>query len=125
MILDRGLLRLCRPVTTEAVRPGDRPENALRAYYMGWYGERVVGYNRYYVGQGAGTRVDTVVRIHRPGEGVSVSPDTRGGDVAILADGMTYRIVQAQYLRDEESGEDVCDLSLERIGEKYGEGAAV
>ena len=118
MILDRGLLTLLHPATTAAVRAGDRPEDALTPYYSGWYGERVVGYNRYYTGQGAGTRIDLIVRILRPAVPVTVDPESRGGDMARLADGLLYRIVQAQYFRDEDSGEDVCDLSLERVGEK-------
>lgn len=119
MILDRGLLTLYHSATTSSVRAGDRPENALAPYYTGWYGERVVGYNRYYAGQGAGTRVDMIARILRPGIPVTVAPDSTGGDMARLADGRLYRIVQAQYFRDEDSGEDVADLSLERIGDKF------
>ena len=122
MILDKGILRLYHPATSAAVRPGNRPEDTMEIYYAAWYGERVVGYNRYYTAQGAGTRVDRIVRIVKPHVPVLCAPESRGGDLCRLADGALYRVVQAQYLRDEESGEDVCDLSLERIGEKYEKG---
>ena len=122
MILDAGILRLYHPATSAAVVPGDRPEDTMEVYYAAWYGERVVGYNRYYTAQGAGTRVDRVVRIVKPHVPVLCDPESRGGDLCRLADGALYRVAQAQYLRDEESGEDVCDLSLERLGERYEKG---
>jgi len=114
MMLDSGVLTLYHAATTEAVRPGDRPEDSRTAYYTGWYGERVVGYNRFFAAQGVNTRVDRLVRILRPDEPVA------GSDTALLADGYYYRVTQAQNNHDDESGEDVCDLSLERIGEKFG-----
>lgn len=119
MILDTGILELIHPVTTGAVSPGNRPEDGAEVYHRAWYGARVVGYNRFYAGQGAGTRVDQLVRILRPASPVFADPANRGGDLCRLADGYTYRVTQAQFLRDEESGEDVCDLSLERIGRRY------
>ena len=122
MILDAGILRLYHAATSSSVSAGDRPEDALEVYYAAWYGERVVGYNRYYTAQGAGTRVDRVVRCVKPHVPVLCVPESRGGDMCRLADGSLYRIVQTQYLRDEESGEDVCDLSLERIGERFEKG---
>jgi hypothetical protein len=119
LILDAGILRLYHPATSGAAAPGNRPEDAMEVYYAAWYGERVVGYNRFYTAQGAGTQVDRVVRCVRPRAPVNVTPESRGGDLCRLADGYLYRVRQAQYLRDEESGEDVVDLSLERIGERY------
>lgn len=124
MILDAGILRLYHPATSAAVVPGNRPEDTMEIYYAAWYGERVVGYNRFFTAQGAGTKVDTVVRCVRPHVPVAASPESRGGDLCRLADGYLYRVRQAQYLRDEDSGEDVVDLSLERIGERYERGAA-
>ena len=125
MILDSGILTLYHPATTAAVRPGNRPEDGLTPYYRGWYGSRVVGYNRFFAGQGAGTRVDQIARILRPHAPVAAVPESRGGDLCRLADGFFYRVVQAQYLRDEESGDDVVDLSLERVGEKFEKGGAI
>ena len=122
MILDTGILTLFHPFTTTNVRSGNRPEDGMEPYYRGWYGSRVVGYNRFFTAQGAGTKVDTVVRCVRPHVPVAASPESRGGDLCRLADGYLYRVRQAQYLRDEESGEDVCDLSLERIGERFEKG---
>lgn len=114
MILDTGVLTLYHATTTASVRPGDRPEDGREAYYTGWYGERVVGFSRFFAAQGVNTRVDVLARIIRPEEPV------RGSDTALLADGYFYRVTQAQNLRDEESGEDVTDLSLERLGERFG-----
>ncbi len=122
MILDAGILKLYHPATSASVTAGNRPEDTMEVYYAAWYGERVVGYNRYYTAQGAGTRVDRVVRCVRPHVPVLCSPESRGGDLCRLADGNLYRVTQAQYLLDEESGEDVLDLSLERIGERYEKG---
>ena len=114
MILDTGILTLYHAETTSAVRPGNKPEDGRRAYYTGWYGERVVGYNRFFAAQGVNTRVDKIARILRPDEAVE------GSDTAMLSDGYVYRVTQAQNIHDPESGEDVTDLSLERIGERFG-----
>lgn len=113
-MLDSGILTLYHAATTDAVRSGDRPEDGRAPYYTGWYGERTVGYGRFWAAQGVNTRVDRLVRVLRPAEAVD------GGDLARLEDGYIYRILQAQMIRDEDSGEDVCDLSLERLGERYG-----
>ena len=45
--------------------------------------------------------------------------DVRADDAAVLGK-ERYRVVQAQYLRDEDAGCEVIDLSLERMGYRDG-----
>lgn len=116
MILDRGILVLYRAPNTEKYT-GDMASDELTEYHRAYYGERTVGMSRYYAAQQANTSVDRLVRIRRS-PGISVFAD----DVAILPDGMRYRVAQAQELFDEGAGWYVVDLSLERMGYRDGNG---
>lgn len=114
MLLDMGIAVILRR-STEA-EPGNRPSAHTVEIYRSPYGERTVGMSRYYTAKQANDRVDMLVRIARPDDpAVSIHAD----DLCELSrDGMKYRILQAQYVRDDDAGMDCMDLSLERIGEK-------
>lgn len=112
MILDRGILKLCR-APEDTGRSGDMMSEELTEYHVCWYGERTVGMSRYYAAQQANSRIDRAVRIR------ALGVDVRADDVAILGK-ERYRVLQAQYLRDEDAGCEVIDLSLERTGYRDG-----
>lgn len=114
MQLDVGIAVILR--RSADGRPGDRPSAHTEEIYRSPYGERVVGMSRFYTAKQANDRVDMMVRIARPDDpAVEIHAD----DLCELSrDGKTYRILQAQYIRDDEAGMDCIDLSLERIGEK-------
>ena len=108
MILDRGMAHFSRPAETKP--DGNIPPREGEEYYRAWYGERTVSFRRFFEARQAGQRADTVIRILRP------TPEKmmRADDTCTL-DGKRHRIVQIQPMRDEESGEDVLDLTLERM----------
>ena len=69
-------------------KPGGMPSRDGTLFHRCWYGERTVGIQRYYTAKQYDDRADLLIRI-----------------------------LQVQFLRDDEAGEDVCDLTLERIGD--------
>lgn len=113
MILDAGIAVFCH--TETASEPGNLPSYKRTEFHRAWYGERTVGFSRFFTAKQSNVKVDRLIRILRPPSDVVFEAE----DVCELPDGFTYRIVQCQYLRDEEAGEDVTDISLERIGRKH------
>ena len=73
--------------------------------------------SRYFAAKQANDKVDKLIRIIDPR-----TETVRADDAVTLADGYHYRVIQSQSLRDEDAGEDVLDVTLERIGGKYGGG---
>lgn len=115
MILDAGIAAIMR--REDSAGRGDRPGAHTVEVYRSPYAERTVGMSRFYTAKQANDRIDMLVRILRPDDpGIVIHAD----DMCVLShDGMTYRITQAQYIRDEDAGQECIDLSLERIGEKF------
>lgn len=113
MIRDKGVVTLLRE--PDGKNNGNMPDGEPQEYYRAWYAERTVGMSRYYAAQQANTRIDKLIRIELPRDEIIKADDT-----ALLDDGYKYRIAQAAYLFDEDAGEDVADLSLERIGYRDG-----
>lgn len=113
MILDSGMAVLMR-YKTESGR-GNMAEKESVEFHRGYYGERIVGFSRYFTAQQSNTRIDKLIRMHVPPRNVEIY----ASDMCVLGDGHIYRIKQAQYIRDEDGGFDAVDLSLERIGDKY------
>lgn len=114
MLLDKGIAEFARAQDESGT--GNLPPDTGEAYLYAWYGERTVGMSRYFAAKQANDRIDRMIRILYPREDTVPSPD----DICDLPDGYRYRIVQVQSFRDEEAGENVLDISLERIGAKYG-----
>ena len=115
MQLDMGIAVILR--RSDGGKPGDRPSAHTVEIFKSPYGERVVGMSRFYTAKQANERVDILIRIACPDDPAA---GIRADDLCELSrDGKTYRILQAQYIRDEEAGMDCIDLSLERIGEKF------
>ena len=109
MLLDSGVLKVCALENTAP--PGSMPAERLEPKSEHWYGERTVGYGRYFTAGQANERVDMLVRVW---EDRSITT----ADYCLLEDGTQYRIVQVQQLLDEDELR-VTDLSLERLGENY------
>ncbi len=110
MILDRGTAQFLRMQDTAAV--GNIPTGQYEVYHRAWYGSRTVGIHRFFEARQAGQRVDRIIRILRPPDAEMIWAD----DVCILhGSEQRYRIVQAQEVKDEESGEECMDISLERM----------
>jgi len=116
MILDAGTVSIYR-VSSDAA-PGDMYNDKRTHLITTWFGYRTVGFNRFFTAHQANTKIDTVIRILKPGT-VNICADDVCELNSLEESNHTYRIVQAQYLRDEAAGEDVVDLSLERVGAKY------
>lgn len=113
MILDTGIAVFCH--TENASKAGNLPGYERVEFHRAWYGERTVGFSRFFTAKQSNVKVDRLIRILRPPHDVVFEAE----DVCELPDGFTYRVVQCQYLRDEDAGEDVADISLERIGRKH------
>lgn len=111
MILDSGIAIVMRPQSTAGI--GNMAEDNAVEIHRGWYGQRTVSYNRYWTAQQASARIDLVIRMIRPARERVMPSDL------VIADGEWWRVLQASEIRDPEAGEDVIDLSLERIGKKY------
>lgn len=111
MILDTGITTFYHPAEQE---PGAMFPDSGKAFHSCWYGERTVGLTRFYTARQNNDKIDRLIRINREGAWADIGAD----DYCVLNDGLRYRIVQVQYLRDEEAGTDVCDISVERTGVK-------
>jgi hypothetical protein len=111
LIIDTGIARFYHPAEN---LPGTIPSRDGVMFHAGWYGERTVGLTRFYTAKQQNDRVDTVMRILREGKWAEIGAD----DYCVLSDGFRYRVLQIQKVRDEDAGEDVLDISLERTGEK-------
>lgn len=110
MILDSGIAQFARPDQQSGT--GNAPPDSGSVYLRAWYGTRTVGIHRFFEARQAGQRIDRLIRILRPSEAEMVWAD----DICMLGQSdQRYRVVQAQELTDEESGEEVMDISLERM----------
>lgn len=113
MILDRGIAKFYKRPESGT---GNLPTQIGTEIHAGWFGDLRIGVTRYYTARAANDRVDRLIRIIAPPQGVTLTTD----DTCVLSDdGYRYRLEQIQALRDAEAGENVLDISLERIGAKY------
>ena len=109
MILDAGIAEFSRAPDIKS--DGNIPPREGDVYHTAWYGVRTVSYRRFFEARQAGQRIDTVIRVLQPEPEKMMWAD----DTCVLADRHRYKIVQVQPMRDEEAGEDVIDISLERM----------
>lgn len=110
MILDAGVAVFYRTAGDSSA--GDMYSGAREELLRAWYGKRTVGFSRYFTARQVNCNVDMLIRILKPSVRLAA-------DDVCEADGSVYRIAQVQELRDEEAGEDVLDISLERTGDKH------
>lgn len=112
MILDDGILKIYEPPATGGV---EKPAAAdLTEIWESWYGDRTVSYRRYFEANQSGTGIDRLVRIVSPAD-----PAVIHAECIVVISGSRYRIIQAQPMRDEDSGMNVVDLTLQKIGGHY------
>ena len=109
---DAGLVTICSLSNLSAA--GARPVMVLSPVLSDYFGERTVGYNRYYAAKGVNEQVDLLIRIGR-------TTAARIGMYAVLTysenDGQ-YRITNVQQLLDDD-GLKCTDLTLTRMDELY------
>lgn len=112
MLYDAGLVTLCRLENVAAA--GRMPVEQLVPVDAAYFGERTVGYRRFYAAQGVNERVDLLIRSHR-------MPAARIGMYAVLSqsenDGQ-YRIGFAQPVLDDHNLK-ATDLTLTRLEQNY------
>ena len=89
------------------------PVQALVPVTSAYFGERTIGYNRYYAAQGVNQDISLLIRIWRY--------PVKIGMYAVLSmsenDGQ-YRITNVQHLLDDD-GLKVTDLTLSALEENY------
>lgn len=109
---DAGLCTVCTLQNT--AEPGAMPVDRLVPAFADYFGERTVGYNRYYAAKGVNEQVDLLIRIGH-------TTAARIGMYAVLSmsenDGQ-YRITNVQQLLGED-GLKCTDLTLSRMDELY------
>lgn len=108
MLLDSGIIEIY--TITNTAENGKMPSYSLTLKHRAYYGERTIGFNRYYARLGRNEQIDMLVRIWQ-------TRNVHIGDVAII-DSVQYRITNIQHLADE-SNLRVSDLTLERMAENY------
>lgn len=112
MIFDSGMVTVCNLLN--AAQPGSMPKETLVPVLSALFGERTVGYGRYYQAKGVNEQVDMVIRIWR-------TTAARIGMYAVLSQSENngqYRITNMQQMLDED-GLKVTDLTLQRMDELY------
>jgi len=111
-MFDAGKVSICNLENKAA--PGRMPVNTLVPVAVAYFGERTVGYNRYYAAQGVNQQIDLLIRVWRCNA-------VKIGMYAVLSmsenDGQ-YRITNVQHLLDDD-GLKVTDLTLSRLEENY------
>lgn len=109
MLFDDGVLFVCNLINK--AENGRKPEYQLRYVGKYWYGERTVGYGRFYDAMGVNEQIDMLVRIHH-------TRDVRIGMYAVLGNGEQFRITNVQMVLDDD-GLRYTDLSLSRVEDYY------
>lgn len=106
MLLDDGICILLRQ--KDVSQPGDIPEYQMEPLADAWYGELEYASAPEYVTElREDVRVDRRIRILR-----DISLD---GLHSVNIDGRQYKVNRAYHGTDEESGERIADLSLQRV----------
>lgn len=112
MLLDAGVCEICSLTNVQA--PGRMPVEKLVKVAESYFGERTVGYGRFYAAQGVNERVDLLIRVLR-------MPEARVGMYAVLSqsenDGQ-FRIEFVQHVLNED-GLKATDLTLTRLEQNY------
>lgn len=108
MLLDSGIINIY--TITNTADNGKMPSYSLSLKHRAYYGERTIGFNRYYARLGRNEQIDMLVRIWQ-------TRKIHIGDVAVI-DSVQYRITNVQHLADE-SNLRVTDLTLERMADNY------
>lgn len=110
MLLDDGVVYLCN--LTNTAPNGRKPVFKLTKVKKYWFGERTVGYSRYYEAKGVNEQVDMLIRIPH-------DRHARIGMYAVLGNEEQFHITNVQQIIDDDNGLRYTDLTLSRIEEFY------
>ncbi|MCR1842759.1 head-tail adaptor protein [Murimonas intestini] len=111
MTFDDGIVKIYG--VENAAEPGNKPKDKLAYKESYYFGYEKIGLTRHYNAAAVKEKVDEVIHIQQ-------DRSIRAKDVAVMEDGMQCRITFVQHGEDE-NGIRISILSLERIGEVYGE----
>lgn len=112
MLLDNGIATVWRRELTSA--PGDMPmEKFSKEVFKSYYGNKTVGYARYWTAQAHDSQANFLIEIQR-NAGISTADRCQLEPFSDLEATGYYKILQVQHLLDED-GLPVTDLTLERI----------
>ena len=109
MLLDRGTAEVRRE--SQLTPSGNMPQANKAKIFESYYGERTVGFNRYFTAMANDSRADLLIRIQR----FDVSIADEISLISVLGNGepQIFKVVQVQHLTDED-GPLMTDLTLER-----------
>lgn len=113
MILDKGFCSIYR--TENTASPGDMPTESLVLKYQSWYGELNFESSPVDIGAQEGVVVANKIRVLQ-------NRDITNHDVAVLssvlpppADAPRYNVIRAFHGADDDNGQPITDLTLERL----------
>jgi hypothetical protein len=113
VILDRGFCTIYE--VSNAAEPGNLPEEILAMKYQSWYGELNFETSPAKMAAHEGVMASERIRIIQ-------NRSINNHDVAVLSDQLPppedaprYNIVRAYHGIDEENGQPITDLTLERL----------
>lgn len=113
MLLDKGYCSIYR--TENTAQPGHMPVEGLVLKYQSWYGELNFESAPTTIGGQEGIIVSNKIRINQ-------NRDIANHDVAVLSDvlpppegAQKYNVVRAYHGIDDDNGQPITDLSLERL----------
>lgn len=109
MILDDGVVFICKLANTAP--NGKKPVFQLTPVAKYWYGERTVGFSRYYEAKGVNEQVDMLIRIPH-------DRSVRIGMYAVLGNDEQFHITNVQQVMNEDNLR-CTDLTLSRIEDYY------
>lgn len=112
MLLDSGIATIWRLETTS--QPGEMPKGTYsQEYYKSYYGEKTVGFARYWAAKAHDMQASLMIEIQRNG---GINTADRCELASYMDTGVSgfYKILQVQHLNNED-GLPVTDLTLERI----------
>lgn len=113
MLLDSGIATVWRGRNTAP--PGRKPVMKFdQKIYASYYGDKTVGITRYWTAKAQDDRADLLIEIQRCAEISTADRCQLEPGLDSAAEGY-YKILQVQHLQDED-GQPVTDLTLERIG---------
>ena len=113
MILDKGFCSIYR--TENTATPGDMPTETLVLKYQSWYGELNFESSPTNIGAQEGVVVANKIRVLQ-------NRDITNHDVAVLSsvlpppdEAPRFNVVRAYHGVDDDNGQPITDLSLERL----------
>lgn len=117
MILDKGFCSVYS--VADISEPGKMPVDGLTLKYQSWYGELNFETTPYQAELQEDVQISARIRIIQ-------NRSVGNHDVVILSnilpppnDALQYRIVRAFHGTDDENGQPITDLSLEKVVQRY------